>query len=204
MGDQSFTALAATAQPRHVGRNGGLVDEDQPGRIKQNLLASSAGAPAPRPPALALPRIRTFFNGDLVPFKEPPDRAAASAIPRWRISSKVKSGCLATNSSNQAVCASNGDVLAPIGFAAALPNRATRCTHRIAELTLTSKRSAASCRDAPASTGHHTFAQIQRIWLRHRSPHCKANQCESSAMSPWESRRFTPIEICFSHLMSPD
>jgi hypothetical protein len=34
MGDQSLAPFGATAQPRHAGRHGGLVDEDQPGRIK--------------------------------------------------------------------------------------------------------------------------------------------------------------------------
>jgi hypothetical protein len=55
---------------------------------------------------------------------------------------------------------SNGDVLPPLGFAATLPNRTNRCIHRTAELTLTSNRSAASCRDAPAST--HSTNGVRR------------------------------------------
>jgi hypothetical protein len=43
MGDQSLTTLAAPAQPRHAGGNSGLVDEE-PGRIKQTLLAHPASA----------------------------------------------------------------------------------------------------------------------------------------------------------------
>ena len=49
------------------------------------------------------------------------------AIPSRRtaatISSSVKSGCLATSSRSQAACASNGDVLPPLGLAAT-------CSHR--------------------------------------------------------------------------
>jgi hypothetical protein len=53
-----------------------------------------------------------------------------------------------------------GDVLPPLGLAATLPNRTNRCIHRTAELTLTSNRSAASCRDAPAST--HSTNRVRR------------------------------------------
>jgi len=85
------------------------------------------------------------------------------AIPSRRmaatISSRVKSGCLATSSRSQAACASNGDVLPPLGLAATLPNRTNRCIHRTAELTLTSNRSAASRRDAPASMHSTTRAR---------------------------------------------
>ena len=61
---------------------------------------------------------------------------------------------------SQAACASNGDVLPPLGLAATLPNRTNRCIHRTAELTLTANRSAASCRDAPAST--HSTNRVRR------------------------------------------
>jgi hypothetical protein len=50
-------------------------------------------------------------------------------------------------------CASNGDVLPPLGLAATLPNRTNRCIHRTAELTLTSNR-------APAST--HSTNRVRR------------------------------------------
>jgi hypothetical protein len=128
MGDQSLTAFAAPAQPRHVGRNGGLVDEDKPARIKQALLAHPTSARPHHVCSFLLRRARgLFFKGGLVPFEEPPDSLRLPAIPCWRmtttISSKVKSGCLATGSSNQAASASNGDVLPPSGFFAALPNR---------------------------------------------------------------------------------
>jgi hypothetical protein len=47
-----------------------------------------------------------------------------------------------------------------LGLAAALPNRTNRCIHCTAELTLTSNRSAASCRNARAST--HSTNRIRR------------------------------------------
>jgi hypothetical protein len=45
----------------------------------------------------------------------------------------------------------------PINFAAAVPDCTKRCIHRVAELALTSKRSAASCRDAPTSIDATTW-----------------------------------------------
>jgi hypothetical protein len=44
--------------------------------------ASSAGAPAPRQPAFAPLRVRTFFNRDLVPCEKPPNGGAAAADSR--------------------------------------------------------------------------------------------------------------------------
>ena len=64
-------------------------------------------------------------------------------------------GLEAVGAKNARICsatASSGETLPPRGFGAALLLSCQRCTHFIAELTLTSKRSAVSCRDAPLST----------------------------------------------------
>jgi SSS family solute:Na+ symporter len=50
----------------------------------------------------------------------------------------------------RSACVSNGDILPPRGLGAALRLSFHRCTHLTAELTLMSKRSAASRRDAPS------------------------------------------------------
>jgi hypothetical protein len=77
------------------------------------------------------------------------------AIRRLRIaatiSSNVKPGCSAISVSSQSARAASGDMLPPLGLAATLPVSLKRCIQLIAELALTSKRSAASRRDAPAS-----------------------------------------------------
>jgi hypothetical protein len=72
------------------------------------------------------------------------------------ISSSVKSGCSATAASSHSACFSNGDVLPPLAFALALPLSRQRCNHFTAELGLRLKLSAASRRDAPASTASIT------------------------------------------------
>src|SRR5271154_4749074 len=72
------------------------------------------------------------------------------------ISSSVKSGCWATRASSAFACFSNGDLLPPVGFALALPVSRHRCNHFTAELGHRLKLSAASRRDAPASTASIT------------------------------------------------
>jgi hypothetical protein len=72
------------------------------------------------------------------------------------ISSSVKSGCSATIPSSHSACSSNGDVLPLLGLALALPLSRQRCNHFTAELGLRLKLSAASRRDAPASTASIT------------------------------------------------
>ena len=69
-----------------------------------------------------------------------------------RISSRVKSGCLAIRAKIQSECSSNGETLPPLRFGAALPVSLQRWHHRITELTPTLKISAISRRDAPLST----------------------------------------------------
>jgi hypothetical protein len=72
------------------------------------------------------------------------------------VSIKVRSGCPAITANTRAAHFSSGDTLPPRGFGAALLLSRQRCSHLTVELTLTSKRSAASCRDAPISTASIT------------------------------------------------
>src|SRR5262249_27789218 len=82
--------------------------------------------------------------------------------PRWRglpclamgakISSRVKSGCLAIRAKIQSESSSKGKTLPPLRFGATLPVSLQRWHHRITELTPTLKISAISRRDAPLST----------------------------------------------------
>jgi len=75
------------------------------------------------------------------------------AIRRLRIaatiSSSVKSGWSAINTSKKSACASRGEMLPPLGLGAILPVSCCRCIHLMAELGLTANHSAASRRDAP-------------------------------------------------------
>ena len=68
------------------------------------------------------------------------------------VSSKVRSGCSVITATTRSACCSSGETLPPRGFGAALLLSLQRCIHLTTELTLTPKCSAASCRDAPAST----------------------------------------------------
>ena len=68
------------------------------------------------------------------------------------VSSKVRSGCSATTAKILDANTSSGETLPPRGFGAALLSLSQRCSHFTADATLTSKHSAASWRDAPAST----------------------------------------------------
>src|SRR6476646_1003916 len=62
----------------------------------------------------------------------------------------------ALGAKNQSAISSSGETLPPRGFGTALLLSCQRCSHFTAELTLTSKRSAVSRRDAPPSTASIT------------------------------------------------
>src|SRR2546430_4973297 len=142
--DQSFAARATAPKSHRAGASGGLVDEYQSGGIKQALLAN----PAPPRPRHVRPfllrRAQAFFAGIRCL------RIAAT------ISSKVRSGCSATRANSHSTCSSNGDVLPPLCFALTFPVSRQRCNHLTAELALRLKLSAASRRDAPATTASLT------------------------------------------------
>ena len=80
------------------------------------------------------------------------------------ISSKVRSGCSATRANSHSTCSSNGDVLPPLSFALVLPLSRQRCNHLTAELALRLKLSAASRRDAPATTASITRSRKSSEW----------------------------------------
>src|SRR5215831_5415019 len=68
------------------------------------------------------------------------------------ISSKVQSWCSATRARMRSAYFSRTEQLPPRGFGSLERSSRQRCTHLMAELTLISNKSAASRRDAPAST----------------------------------------------------
>src|SRR3954454_2191973 len=80
------------------------------------------------------------------------------------VSTKVRSGRSAIRANTSVANSSSGEVLPPRGFGAALLLARQRCTHLTAELTLTSKRSAASRRDAPVSTASITRSRRSQEW----------------------------------------
>jgi len=87
----------------------------------------------------------------------------------------------------------------PLGFALALPVSRQRCNHFTAELALRLKLSAASRRDAPASTASITRSRKSSeyglgIGLAPQTP----NQClqTRSPKDIWESPRFDPAGTC--------
>jgi hypothetical protein len=75
------------------------------------------------------------------------------------------SGRAATRANSHFACFSSGDVLLPLGFALAL-RVSRRCNHLTAELALRPKLSAASRRDAPASTASITRSRKSSSMLR--------------------------------------
>ena len=91
---------------------------------------------------------RLFFKADIVSIKETLESAPTGGIPGLamtaRISSRVKSGCLAIRAEIESECSSNGEALPPLRFGAALPVSLQRWHHRITELTPTLKISAIS------------------------------------------------------------
>jgi hypothetical protein len=125
-----------------------------------------------------------------------PDRRIAATI-----SSSVKSGCWATRASSAFACSSNGDLLPPVGFALALPVSRHRCNHFTAELGHRLKLSAASRRDAPASTASITRSRKSSEYGFGiaRTPQ-RTNQCSQTRppTRSWESLRFSSAGKCSS------
>jgi hypothetical protein len=65
------------------------------------------------------------------------------------ISSRVKSGCSTIRARIRSEYFSNGEILPLCGIGSEIPSLRKRCSHLIAEPTLTSNCSAASRRDPP-------------------------------------------------------
>src|SRR5436189_5759473 len=95
-------------------------------------------------------------RGNIAPFGHVEQRIFQHAN-RLDGGAKVRSGCSATRANSHSTCSSNGDVLPPLSFALVLPLSRQRCNHHLtAELALRLKLSAASRRDAPATTASIT------------------------------------------------
>jgi hypothetical protein len=115
-------------------------------------------------------------------------------------SSNVISGCLATSVSNQSAHFSNGETLPPLGFATALLSSCQRRSQLITELGLTSKRSAASRRDAPASTAPIARSRKSLEYGLGIANLAKKgiNACRLAHLTTLGNPRFHPGGICSS------
>lgn len=118
-----------------------------------------------------------------------------------RISSRVKSGCLAIRAKIQSECSSNGETLPPLRFGAALPVSLQRWHHRITELTPTLKISAISRRDAPLSTASTARSRKSVEYGLGIDLAPQANQFPQIRLgdSGWESLRFNADGKCSSY-----
>lgn len=119
-----------------------------------------------------------------------------------RISSRVKSGCLAIRAKIQSECSSNGETLPPLRFGAALPVSLQRWHHRITELTPTLKISAISRRDAPLSTASTARSRKSVEYGLGIDLAPQANQFPQIRLgdSGWESLRFNADGKCSSYV----
>jgi hypothetical protein len=118
--------------------------------IKPTLLTDPASA---RPRSSAR---RLFLNVMSWRAKKRDSALRLAEIRRLRSietsSFNVRSRCSSIRASIHCEYFSKGDVPPPRGIGSHVPSSRKRCSHRIAELALTSKCSAASRRDPPAST----------------------------------------------------
>src|SRR6476646_4695323 len=117
-----------------------------------------------------------------------------------RISSRVKSGCLAIRAKIQSECSSNGETLPPLRFGAALPVSLQRWHHRITELTPTLNISAISRRDPPLSTASTARSRKSVEYGLGIDLAPQANQFPQIRLgdSGWESLRFNADGKCSS------
>jgi hypothetical protein len=127
-------------------------------------------------------------------------RQSAERLPRIRflriaetISSSVRSGCSVTMVSIHSACCSNGEVLPPRGFGPEMPSACQRCSHLTAELALISKCSAASRRDAPASTSPMTRTRTSLGYVPRMAhpPKGESMRIDSLPTEPLGIPRFT-------------
>ena len=140
--------------------------------------AQHRGPPFLRPQGRRLPR--SFFEADIVPLEEPPNRDAAAGDPPLvhrrddLIQRQIR---LLGNQRQQNVRVRLQRRDAASALAAMLPVSFKRCIHLIAELALTSTHSAASRRDAPASTSRSTRIRKSSEQGLGIDPLQKWNQC---------------------------
>ncbi len=116
------------------------------------------------------------------------------------ISTKVKSGCSVTTAKTRLAIFSRGDTLPPRAFGAALFLWRHRCSHFTAVLTLTSKRSAASRRDAPISTASmmRSLRSPEQAFGIASPRKGESMPTDFSPVTSWESLRFKSVGNRFS------
>ena len=108
--NQALAAHATTTHPHHFRIGGGLVDEDQPGRVKQAPLPH----PAPTRPrhvgALLLRRPQAFFERDVMTLEEARHRRAtagnSSACASRKLSHPASSPAAPQSAPAKSPCAS--------------------------------------------------------------------------------------------------
>ena len=144
---------------------------------------------------------RLFFNGDAMASKKSGQRAAAawdSPLVKRRndfIQREVR--FLADEGEICRECFSNGEVLPPLGMGSEVPFSRKRCTHRIAELTLTSNCSAASRRDPPSSTKFDDArSQLTRIRSMHWPALRRINALRLAPPACLGESQFTAVGTC--------
>lgn len=197
----------AAAKPHHIGRGCGLVDEHQPGRIKHALLSHPAPTRAGHVGALLLRCAQAFLLKPIPGGRKRQTALPLPAIRRLRIAATTSSSIkfiqsqirLLGNHSRQPVRVLLQWRRTPaVGLAATLAVACQRCSHLIAELAPTSKRSAASPPRRPKCYGvKHTLAQVQRAWFRHRSLH-RINAARLAHARKIGNRRFNSAEIALA------
>jgi len=78
--DHAATAVSPPAQPRHVGRGAGFIDEDQPCRIESGLIFPPRRARRGDVRPLLLGGVHDFFEADALGGEEAPYRPVADMI----------------------------------------------------------------------------------------------------------------------------
>src|ERR1700676_4960086 len=159
--DHPDAPWSSPPEPHHVGADRRLIDKHQPGRIKHALLSNPTSARLRHICSLPFGSLQAFFlRVMLCRSRNRQSELRLVLIRRLRssatASTKVRSGCSAIRAKTSAANSSSGEMLPPRGFGAALLFLRQRCSHFTADATLTSKRSAASRRDAPVSTASIT------------------------------------------------
>jgi hypothetical protein len=92
--DEALTTPTTTAQTRHLRIGGGLVDKNQPGRIKHALFSH----PAPSCPGHVGPFLlrcaQAFFERDVMTLKETPNSGTAATVSARMRHTTCVGGCL--------------------------------------------------------------------------------------------------------------
>ena len=130
--DEPLATQSTAAQPHHRSVRAGFVDEHQPRQSNMpcsRIQRRRARATSARFCSAAY---RVFFEADVAASEEPPHRAAAACDPAFahRRDDLVQRQVplFAIRPSRNSACCSSGEMLPPLGFAAALPVSSKLCT----------------------------------------------------------------------------